>query len=44
MKVLTVFEVKNSRTNSYWVTRFAYSPVEAGRALSEVFSTFSNSM
>ena len=42
MKTLMVLEVKNSRTNSYCVSRLAYSPVDPGRAESEEFSTFSN--
>ena len=42
MRTLIVFDVKNSRTNSYWLTRFAYSPVESGFAASDELRTFSN--
>ena len=37
----TVLEVKNSRTNSYCVTRLAYSPVDNGRDARVEFSTLS---
>ncbi|WP_324288535.1 hypothetical protein [Hoeflea alexandrii] len=41
--VAIVFDVKNSRTNSYCDTRLTYSPVDIDRAESEVFMTFWNS-